>query len=229
MSKTTLQFAEIPLTPPERRFVEFRLANPRLSAYDAFVYAYPQAAGRTTRGVGTRLANRMITRPRVAQALGMVAAEARQRGLDTRDRVLAELRAMAFATIDGVVTLRKGRMNVKDFDRLTLEQRSAVKKVKIYSGRDVDDEGNFVVDRVEIEMHDKQKALAELAKIEGMVQGKGENAVAGGYSLAQAISAICEMATPEELEALRGIMSRLAVTGDSDERDENEADLQRAA
>ena len=227
MSKPALQFADIPLTPPERRFVEFRLANPRLSAYDAFVYAYPLASERTTRTAGARLANRMMARPRVAQALGMVAAEARQRGLDTRDRVLAELRAMAFATIDGIVTLRKGRMNVKDFDRLTLEQRSAVKKVKIYSSRDVDDEGNFVVDRVEVEMHDKQKALSELAKIEGMVQGKGENAVAGGgFSLAQAIAALCEIATPEELDVLRGIMARLST---SDEQDSDEADLQQAA
>ncbi len=98
-----------------------------------------------------------------------------QKGLEKRtevtvDRVVKELAKLAFTDLPGIVILKRGgiglSMTVTEFEMLTAAQRACIRKVKAYS--QVVGEDERVMERVEVELYDKMKALDMLGRHLGM-------------------------------------------------------------
>lgn len=77
-------------------------------------------------------------------------------------RILQELKSIAFARVTDV--MEGDAYNLKDLNTLSEETKAAIKKIKRQEGKTF---------RVEVEMHDKIKALGKLAEYIGMESGEG--------------------------------------------------------
>ena len=91
--------------------------------------------------------------------------KARRRDI-TNDRVLEEMRRLAFAQTTDMVELKGGFVTIKDTDSLTTEQKSAISQIRQKKDGEI-----------EVRFYDKQKALDSLAKYLGIFSDKntGQN------------------------------------------------------
>ena len=91
--------------------------------------------------------------------------KARRRDI-TNDRVLEEMRRLAFAQTTDMVTLKDGFVVIKDTTSLTTEQKSAISQIRQKKDGEI-----------EVKFYDKQKALDSLAKYLGIFSDKntGQN------------------------------------------------------
>ena len=91
--------------------------------------------------------------------------KARSRDI-TIERVLEEMRRLAFAQTTDMVTLKDGFVVIKDTDSLTTEQKSAISQIRQKKDGEL-----------EVRFYDKQKALDSLAKYLGLFSDKntGQN------------------------------------------------------
>ena len=91
--------------------------------------------------------------------------KARKRDI-TNDRVLEEMRRLAFAQTTDMVELKGGFVTIKDTYSLTTEQKSAISQIRQKKDGEI-----------EVRFYDKQKALDSLAKYLGIFSDKntGQN------------------------------------------------------
>jgi hypothetical protein len=99
----------------------------------------------------------MAHRPGVRAAYEMALAEVAERAKVSRERVLAEYRAIAMADISDIATVTdEGTVKIEDFSTLPRETLAAIKRIR---------ETKHGID---IELHDKRGALADLARHLGL-------------------------------------------------------------
>ena len=111
---------------------------------------------------GPRLLSNASVQTWIAEAQEL---KARSRDI-TIERVLEEMRRLAFAQTTDMVTLKDGFVVIKDTDSLTTEQKSAISQIRQKKDGEL-----------EVRFYDKQKALDSLAKYLGIFSDKntGQN------------------------------------------------------
>jgi phage terminase small subunit len=153
----------VALTEKQKLFVAAYLAEPNATAA-AKKAGYSE---RTAHSIGAENLNKPEIKAEIEKGLAEVK---RDLGI-TRDRILNEYKAIAFAKVTDYVDVKveededgKTFYNVryKDTDELTEDQKRAISSIK----RD----GNGIV----INTHDKLKALDFLTKYMGMTEREGE-------------------------------------------------------
>ena len=101
--------------------------------------------------------SRLLAHPRIQAAI----AEAEDLKAKTREitieRVLEEMRRLAFAQTTDMVELKGGWVTIKDTESLTTEQKSAISQIKQKKDGEI-----------EVKFYDKQKSLEMLAKYLGI-------------------------------------------------------------
>jgi len=91
----------------------------------------------------------------------------------TTERVLAEYAKIAFSSLTDIVDYATGTIRMQDFKALTDQQKHCIKKFKFVTINQLNTDGKSTpVEKVEIELHDKLKALDSLARHLGMFDGK---------------------------------------------------------
>ena len=137
------------LTRKQRQFVQEYLLD-----YSASAAA--RRAGyskRTARVIGFE----NLTKPAIAAEISRVVEEKKRFADITRERVLEEMRRLAFAQMTDMVTLKGGWVVVKDTESLTTEQKSAISQIRQKKDGEI-----------EVKFYDKQKSLEMLAKYLGI-------------------------------------------------------------
>jgi len=110
------------------------------------------------------------TKPNVMAYVDKIQHEELARMGLSKQRVVAEIAAIALSNIADIVRIEDGRLVVSDFSDLPRHQTAAIRKVKLR--RSNRGEGDF--DEVlELELHDKTKALDQLRQVLGL-NGHGE-------------------------------------------------------
>ncbi len=167
-----------PLTAKQQRFLDALVAG--ATAADAYRQAYD--CGRMRPKTVGDLAHRLTRHPRVAAALAQhrdrldaardAASEraAAQAGV-TRERLIAELAAIAFADIRQVTTWADGTLQVRDAASLDPATAAAILELK----------GGARGGAISVKLHPKLGALQALAKLLKLDAG-GDDAKRGGLS-----------------------------------------------
>ena len=122
-------------------------------------------AGYAKRGAAVT-GSRLIRKPNVEYWIAE-AQELKARSRDiTIERVLEEMRRLAFAQTTDIVTLKGGWVQIADTDSLTTEQKSAISQIRQKKDGEL-----------EVKFYDKLKALDSLAKYLGIFSDKntGQN------------------------------------------------------
>ena len=164
------------LTEKQKLFVAAYLANP--NATEAAKKAgYSE---KTARAMGCE----NLAKPYIREEIEKGLAEVKRDLGITRDRILNEYKAIAFAKVTDYVDVKveedeDGKtfysVRYKDTDELTEDQKRAISSIK----RD----GNGIV----INTHDKLKALDFLTKYMGMTEREGEDGGENGVILMPAV------------------------------------------
>ena len=102
-------------------------------------------------------ASRLISSAKVQLAIAQAQHFKAKVAEITVERVLEEMRRLAFAQTTDMVTLKGGWVHIADTDSLSVEQKAAISQIK--QAKD---------GSVEVKFYDKQKALDSLAKAIGM-------------------------------------------------------------
>ena len=107
-----------------------------------------------------------LTKPAIAAEISRVVEEKKRFADITRERVLEEMRRLAFAQTTDMVELKGGWVVIKDTASLTTEQKSAISQIRQKKDGEI-----------EVKFYDKQKALDSLAKYLGIFSDKntGQN------------------------------------------------------
>ena len=139
------------MTPRQRRFVDEYLID--LDGRHAAIRAGYGRSGAKDRGY------KLLRRPEVAAAIAAAMAERARRTGITPDRVLEELARIAFIDWRRLAAWGPDDVTVTDSRELSAAETAAVARVSIDGGWE---------NRVAIATHDKQRALATLARILGL-------------------------------------------------------------
>ncbi len=136
------------------------------------------------------MATNLLRDPDVRMALDELWAADLSQRLALRDRIMDELGALAFYDPGDHVQVRDNTVTITDTDKLTDDQRRAIKRVKMTTGK---------TESIEVEFHDKIKALDLLDQINGLPR-----AARGGATVQNEMKDcnIQFVVTPEEAKAL---------------------------
>ena len=150
-----------------------KLTRKRYAFCQEYIIDYNATAAAKRAGYSVRTANEtaaaLMTIPEIQRVITELEAANRERRTVTVDKVIDEYGKLAFSNFSAIVGYNDGILSLKDFDKLTDEQRACIKKFKIKTGRPVKDNPSIIpCDYVEIELHDKQHALDMLGKHFGM-------------------------------------------------------------
>jgi len=140
------------LTPRKLRFVQEYLVDFNCRAAAERAQLSQSVASQSS--LGKRLLMDDDVREAVSKAMQQTSQE-RER---LRKRILEELSVLAFYDIRDFVEVRSNTVNIRDTDELLDDQARAVKRYKQTTGKS---------ESVEVEMHDKIKALELMAKMNG--------------------------------------------------------------
>ena len=186
------------LTPKQEKFALRYLECG--DASEAYKCAY--SCSKMKKATITRKAFDVLHLPKVQAYLNENREAAQARTGITVDRVLREYGRVAFTNLPGIIHYGKGIMSLKDFENLTIEQKSCIKKFKVISRKmDVDGEMLEVL-RVEVELHDKLRALDSIAKHLGMFIDRSEIKTVDETEVNKARDIFATMTTEEKLEWL---------------------------
>lgn len=108
--------------------------------------------------------SRYLRQDEVKVALAIAMADQAESRRLLRERIMQEVSTIAFYDIGDYVQVRANTVLLTDTDVLTEDQRRAVKKYKETKGK---------TESIEVEMHDKVKALALLDSMNGGGDKKG--------------------------------------------------------
>lgn len=149
-------------------------------------------AGLSTSSQGAAtIAGGLLRDPAVRAALDEIwAAEIAQR-LVLRDRIMEELSTLAFYDPTDMVTVQNNIVAVTDTAKLTDDQRRAIRRVKKTTGKTIS---------LEIEFHDKIKALDLLDQLNGIPRVGKTPTAAQNVDIKD--SNVQFVVTPEEAKAL---------------------------
>jgi len=150
-----------PLSSAEEKFVREYVVD--LSGTNAVLRA---GLSKGKRQSASSLGTRIKKRPEVAEAINTLLAE---RSGVTGTAIVGELGAIAFSRITDYLKIENGRLvlAVKSLDDLSDEAKAAISRLK----ERVNDDGSVSID---VELHDKNAALAQLGKATGVIKEKVE-------------------------------------------------------
>ncbi|OGV36165.1 MAG: hypothetical protein A2020_12230 [Lentisphaerae bacterium GWF2_45_14] len=172
------------------------------NAADAYRYAY--SVNKSNNATIRRRAHDVLHTPLVAEFIDQNSRKAQMRTGITVDKVLCEYAKIAFTNLPGIVNFRKGTMSLKDFEKLTQEQRACIKKFKVTTVMKLgEDRKPIPVDKVEVELHDKIHALDSIAKHLGMFIDKTETQITDKTELEKAKALFATMTPGEKLQWLK--------------------------
>lgn len=195
------------LTLQRRRFVEEYLVDFN-GAAAARRAGYSPASARSQ-------ASELLTIPNVRQAVAEGMTAARDRNELSRDRLLMELRSVAFSNVLDVVRVRGDSLELRSDEEITPEQRAAVSKIKAEVRETIKDEGETIqrYTTYEVQMHPKLTAIAKLLELPELAPIDADGTIrpptaalaaaaakAGASASAQAGVAIVVMGGPMGLE-----------------------------
>lgn len=166
-------------------------------ATESYQYAY--SCARMKRSTITRRAFDVIHLPKVQAFLDENREAAQKRTGITVDRVLNEYGRLAFNNLPDIVNFSKGSISITDFENLSTRQKACIKKFKVTTEKRLDTGGKpTMVDKVEIELHDKLHALDSIAKHLGMFIDRSEIKTTDDTALKTAKELFKTMTTQEK-------------------------------
>lgn len=157
------------LTPKQEKFVAALAAGkPQAIAYAEAGFA-PDPTGGNCATLYRRLQAEAEARRRPA------VAKAQERLEITAEATVKELHAQAFMDPHEVMAWDNDRCTVRPSSELTPVQRRSIKRIRFSRTSSYDNKGEQIIEtNVDIEFADRQKALVELAKMQGLLQGDGQ-------------------------------------------------------
>jgi hypothetical protein len=206
------------LTAGEQKAVEERVKDDCNTNVEAYKRAYPKAVNWKPATV-RRASCTLFNKPRVKEALEKerekIRSVVRKKIAITAERIIEEFTALATSSISDIMQyeIKKGPSDVKiyvmkmtEFDKLTDETKRAIKKIKARAIPKVNSEGEteHIVQEVEFEMYDKQRALDSLAKHHQLYVEKVDvhhhGTVGVVHTTVQELRTLFESMTPQERE-----------------------------
>lgn len=148
------------LTPKQKAFIEEYIVS--LNATQAAIKAgYSENAAR-------QIASENLSKPYIQDAIQAAIEERSKRNEITADRVLQELARIAYSDIVDYITVQdSGTIRINNLERLRPGASKAIKKIKEKRiiKQSFDDEDGCIIDStLELDLHDKIKALELLGK-----------------------------------------------------------------
>lgn len=161
------EWKESKLTPKQEAFAQAIAVQQRKDASAAYRSAYDWAGMKPA--TVNRKAKELMDNGKIAARIAELSAPGVMKTEIAIERVLAEYAKIAFTDLPSIVTFDGRSMSIKDFDKLTPDQRACIKKFKVRTEVKLMPDGEKVpVDVVEVELHSKQAALDSIAKHLGM-------------------------------------------------------------
>jgi len=155
------------LTPKQEAFAQAIAVQQRKDASAAYRSTYDWAGMKPA--TVNRKAKELMDNGKIAARIAELSAPGVMKTEIAIERVLAEYAKIAFTDLPGIVAFDGCRLSIRDFDKLTPDQRACIKKFKVRTEVKLMPDGEKVpVDVVEIELHSKQAALDSIAKHLGM-------------------------------------------------------------
>ena len=152
---------------------QYLVARCKTSAYK-YAYDYENMKYETIKSKACIVYNTPCVYNRIME----LQEESNQRIEITTDRIQQEVAKLAFTRLPGIINYNKGTISLTDFDNLNDDQRACIKKFEFVTEYKVGKDGEAKpVDRVKIEVYDKQRSLDSLAKMNGMYVEKIENKI----------------------------------------------------
>lgn len=179
----TLPSWAMQLSPRKLSFVQEYLVdfNGRQAALRAGISETDNGASSVAKG--------LLREPEVVAAIRQAMTEGLQERIRLRQRIIEELSAIAFYDAGDHVKVEGRRVVLTDTDDLTDDQRRAVKRYKQTTGK---------TECLEVEFHDKVKALETLAKVNGDVAQGGPSLTINNQPVTNEKVLVL---TPDELRA----------------------------
>jgi len=171
------------LTIKQRRFVEEYAADP--NAVQAYFKAYGRVTDNGTQrsyGVAAVSAHRLLQNPKIQAELERAQESWSQRVAVSKERVLAELAALAFLDPADLYEPDESGMPVpRHWRTVPAAARKAIAKVKVKRKRlkSDSDATAWEVEELEYQFHSKTDALEKLCKRLNLFAGEAEQGVAG--------------------------------------------------
>ncbi len=129
-------------------------------AVEAMLHAYPSRK-KWKRKAQDNAAYTLLQNREILGRLEELRQKDAQKAEITRESILEELRKIGFSSL---ADCHSDWGEVLDFDKLTADQRAAIKSI---SARKVKLDSGEIVENIHIEMHDKIKALERICKMLG--------------------------------------------------------------
>lgn len=114
----------------------------------------------------------LLTRPNIQKAIREARAEIEKEYAVSRDRVIGEVARIAFANKLDCFEVDENGNVVPDFKRLTRDKAAAIQEITVEEYMDGRGDDAERVKRTHVKLYDKQKALADLAKLMGYNEEK---------------------------------------------------------
>jgi phage terminase small subunit len=206
-----------PLSQPERKVLDYYLANPTCLRRDAFLAGYPGRKD-ASRNVQNTQANAVFNRASFRHELERRTGITTELAASERERVLIEFRKIAYTDLPGIIEFKNGCIGLHDFDDMTPEQRACVKEIRVKTTKEIREAGERVpISIIEIKLHDKLAALTAIGKAISMftdrVEVEHHVEAAAAVTPEMVLRDLMDRATPEEFEMLRAMAERLHVEG----------------
>ena len=155
------------------------------NASEAYRYAYD--CRKMKDETITNSAHKLLNNGDITARVGELQAELKNKSDITKEMVLKELASVGFASI---AHYHNTWLEKKDFESLPEAQRSAIKVIKSKSRRTMIGDEPIEIEFVEIELHDKLKALERICKMLGFdapikTENKTELEISDPYEVAR--------------------------------------------
>lgn len=210
------------LTQREETAIEAFVSGVAITYKEAYLAAYPRQADDDPSSVSMRT-HQFFRRPHVQEALNIRWKEARQNNLARREKIIREYERLAFTDLVGIIDYEQGTVSVEDFKGLSNDQRACIKNFKVRTKQQIVDGEKVPISEVEITLHDKAKALSDLARIEQLITPRSTdvNVTNNNYPATQTqlLAALIEQATPEEAAAFKSMAARLTAKDNGEGND----------
>lgn len=166
------------MTAMQKRFVEFYLEV--LNATQAYILANPRS-NKKTAGISGHL---LMRNSNVRSAIEKRIDERSAKSENTQQRILDELKAIAFSDIRKIFTDKNDLKKIHDLDNETAAAVSSIDVEDSHVGK-----GKFATTK-KVKLHDKMRALQMLGKHHGMFkenEASAEDVVKALKELAQGL------------------------------------------
>lgn len=125
----------------------------------------------TSVGLGSRNPKKLLNEPVVVEFIRRHLRAAQIRAGVSFDRIVAEMSKIAFSSMgDYSVVQADGTMAI-DLTNITADQAAAIQEITVDEYKEGRGEDSREIKRVKLKLHDKQKALIELARMLSTYQG----------------------------------------------------------